>query len=103
MTTPCLICRFISEDEDACYAGPILEIPWSEPIDFHDEFNDDAPIEYPKECFMVEELTETVSYLNSDLEELIEESDNLPLQRKLKELNMWQNWLEIVSHNAQKW
>jgi hypothetical protein len=47
-------------------------------------------------------VTETVSYLNSDLEELIEESDNLPLQRKLKELNMWQNWLEIVSHNAQK-
>ena len=99
--SPCLNCRYISEDSYACCAGTMLGIPWTEPIGFCDEFDTDAPIEYPEYCWVVEELADVVEHLECDLEELIEESGNLSLQRKLRELSQWRNWLEIIKADVE--
>ncbi len=92
--TKCLSCRYISEENEACCAGPMLDIPFSEPIEFYDEY--DGKVWYPHECCAIEELMEVVERLEGDLEELIEESGNLSLQRKLRELSQWRNWLGII-------
>ena len=98
--TKCLSCRYISEENDACCAGPMLDIPLSEPIQFYDEY--DGKVWYPHECYMIDELNDAEErWLENDLEMLIEELDSLRIQRKLKELQMYRNWLEIVKANVE--
>jgi hypothetical protein len=91
--SPCLRCKYVSDDEKACCAGPILDIPWSEPKSF---VGWDGKIVLPEKCEMVGELRETIGDLWYRLGETVKE--NGILERTYEELDMWVGWLISVDN-----
>jgi len=101
MKTPCLECPFICDDDEACCAGPLLDIPLSEPESFRDELNNE--LNYPEECYFVEQMFDRMDEAVYRLGEDVGETGNRALQISYKMLSMQWSWLfKLLLSNVPK-
>ena len=97
-TSPCLYCKYLSEEKDACMFFIHMDVPFVEPIWFRDDEFIEGEVEYPESCWPLTETKDMIEEHLDNVNDLLHEADVTldEIRDAWMRVSLARQWIEIL-------
>ncbi len=98
-TSPCLCCKYLSEEKDACMFFIHMDVPFTEPTWFRDEFEEEeTEPEYPDTCWALGDVKFFLEEHLDNVNDLLHENDVTitHIREAWMRVALARQWIEIL-------